>query len=99
MGAHSTSGDRGSQPADPGLCRDLVAEIAVLTAPDEEVYRADRQGLCGWRECPERSGARPFCRRHRLWRLARNQVKVRAVMMVRLVALELERQGYPVSAP
>lgn len=75
-----------------------MAQLAVLTAPDDQVYREDRRGRCAWVDCPERPTAR-FCRKHRAWRLARNQVKVRTALLVRIVSIELEQAGFPVVAP
>lgn len=97
MGAHSTNSDSPGQPDSADRTGDLVVELAILTAPDSEVYRPDRRGRCSWVGCPDPTTVR-FCHTHRAWRMARNRIKVRTALMVRIVAIELEHQGYPVVA-
>lgn len=76
----------------------LVVALAVLTAPDEEVYKQARMGRCAWLGCPEMTHAARFCPRHRAWRVARNRMKVRTALLVKALSNELADMGFPVAA-
>lgn len=92
------SGERGVQRDRDDRPGGLVVALAVLTAPDEEVYKQARMGRCAWIECPKMTHAARFCPRHRAWRVARNRMKVRTALLVKALADELATMGYPVAA-